>query len=480
MSNEEILNKRWEKTDKTLRDYLKKFNDLGIEVTDKLVDMFDTLNVTYSNLNKPISNAEKRKLDRNIKEWQKRGLLTGYFAYLIESKNKYTYSDLLEVLIYGIYAEKQAKQYEMSKEVFTTVANDIYGQACKELKRKPKDKINWSFIEDLLWVAIYNKSFKNYLSLLTLTAEQEMNKQILTVLQQNKKLEEGMLSDLVSKQNNRILSINKDKFSGVLSDTCRSLGNKIYIEPFKEEKDLQVRFIAEMDKRTTEMCESMNNMLFFVNDWNEFYRYSDIDGKEVHYKVKGLEEGVNLPPINNHFHWCRSTITYQIEMPREKLNKNLQNDKEKDAINKWLSSDFYNINRKMYSDIPLNKEEKLMVKNLYTALNKQPYYEAEDNEIAIRVLQLDENSIQKIIKEHSINNKYTSKSFESYSLKSGYNKSANVFFYVKGSKKARNMLEYNSMDGEAEILYQYGTSFITKEYEEINGTHHFLLEEYDD
>lgn len=57
-------------------------------------------------------------------------------------------------------------------------------------------------------------------------------------------------------------------------------------------------------------------MLFYVNDWNKFYRYSDIDGKDVLYTVNGLEQGINLSPINNHFHWCRSTVTYQIDMPR--------------------------------------------------------------------------------------------------------------------------------------------------------------------
>ena len=67
------------------------------------------------------------------------------------------------------------------------------------------------------------------------------------------------------------------------------------------------------------MCESMNNMLFFVNDWNKFYRYSDIDGRDVLYTVKGLEQGINLPPINNHFHWCRSTVTYLIDMPNVNL-----------------------------------------------------------------------------------------------------------------------------------------------------------------
>jgi len=40
------------------------------------------------------------------------------------------------------------------------------------------------------------------------------------------------------------------------------------------------------------------------------------------------------------------------------------------------------------------------------------------------------------------------------------------------------MLEYNP--DEAEVLYQYGTRFVTKEYYSKNGKHYFLMEEYND
>lgn len=39
------------------------------------------------------------------------------------------------------------------------------------------------------------------------------------------------------------------------------------------------------------------------------------------------------------------------------------------------------------------------------------------------------------------------------------------------------MLEYNSIEEEAEVLYQYGTKFITIDYYIKNGKHYFLLEE---
>ena len=229
MSNEEILNQRWKTTDKTLKDYLKNFRSISTETLDKLVEVFDTLDITYTDLNRPISKDEKRRLDRKIKEWKKQGLLTGYFAYLISKKSKYTYSDLLEILVYGVYVEQEEKIKSTSQEVFTIVAKDVYSQALKEIPVKPKKKfsLTWKFIWSLLWIPTYNKSWDNYIQLLTMNNYQEAYKQIVQVIQQGKDLKDSMLKDLMKKQCNRILSINDDKYSGVLSDTCISLGNKV-------------------------------------------------------------------------------------------------------------------------------------------------------------------------------------------------------------------------------------------------------------
>ena len=315
MSNDEILNKRWKMTDKILENNLKHFKSIGIDTIDDIVEMMESLDITYSDLNKPISKADKRKLDKNIKEWKKSKLFNGYFAYLVTSKTKYTYADLIEILLYWIYIIQEKQFDELSKLIFIEVADDVYRQALDEIPIKPKKEfsLTWEFIWSFLWIPTYNKRWEEYLKLLTMTNQQEMYKLIIGNLQQDRHIKEANLKELTRKQVNRIISINDGKFSGVLSDTSRLLGNKVYTEPFKEEKGLQVRFIAEIDKRTTKMCEGLNNQLFYVNDWNRFYRYSDIDKRDVLYNVYGLEIGVNLPPINNHFHWCRSTITYQLE-----------------------------------------------------------------------------------------------------------------------------------------------------------------------
>ena len=340
MSNDEILNKRWKMTDKILENNLKHFKSIGIDTIDDIVEMMESLDITYNDLNKPISKADKRKLDKNIKEWKKSKLFNGYFAYLVTSKNKYTYADLIEILLYWIYIVQEKQFDELSKLVFIEVADDVYNQALDEIPIKPKKKfsLTWEYIWSFLWIPTYNKRWEEYLKLLTMTNQQEMYKLIIGNLQQDRPIKEADLKELTRKQVNRVISINDGKYSGVLSDTSRLLGNKVYTEPFKEEKGLQVRFIAEIDKRTTKMCEGLNNQLFYVNDWNRFYRYSDIDKRDVLYNVYGLEIGVNLPPINNHFHWCRSTITYQLEESiADDVRKGIKvsNESDKEQFNRY-------------------------------------------------------------------------------------------------------------------------------------------------
>lgn len=340
MSNDEILNKRWKMTDKILENNLKHFKSIGIDTIDDIVEMMESLDITYNDLNKPISKADRRKLDKNIKEWKKSKLFNGYFAYLVTSKNKYTYADLIEILLYWIYIVQEKQFDELSKLVFIEVADDVYNQALDEIPIKPKKKfsLTWEYIWSFLWIPTYNKRWEEYLKLLTMTNQQEMYKLIIGNLQQDRPIKEADLKELTRKQVNRVISINDGKYSGVLSDTSRLLGNKVYTEPFKEEKGLQVRFIAEIDKRTTKMCEGLNNQLFYVNDWNRFYRYSDIDKRDVLYNVYGLEIGVNLPPINNHFHWCRSTITYQLEESiADDVRKGIKvsNESDKEQFNRY-------------------------------------------------------------------------------------------------------------------------------------------------
>lgn len=487
MNNNVILTNRWKYTDDKLKEYLKVYKKINSHTQDKIQDIFNSVNYNYLDLNKPISIVQRKKLLRIVDEWQESNLLNGYFKYMVDELLKKIYitnEEMLEVLLWGAYV-KERKQIDKYEQVlFTEIGQDLYKQGIQEInpKKKKKFSLTWEYIWSLLCLSnAKGNKWTTYVEALALTNAQELKKQAMIHLQQNKKLniEDEVFKNIVSKQQNRYLSINKNKYSGSLDSQVREIANQSFIKAGKDvgDKKLQARFISEKDEKTTKMCESMDNMLFYVNDWNTFQRYSHDDGRIVNYKVFGLVLGINLPPIVNHFHYCRSTITYLIDIPRKVLNKKLQTFNEKLAISKWLSSDFYSINQKMYRNEKLTRDEKKLVKNLYRALNKESYYIAKENEMIVRVLTVDESTIDEIISTHQINKVYKSKAYESYSLKEGYNSDANVFFYVRDSKKARNMLEYNPMEKEAEVLYQYGTKFVTLEYYTKNNKHYFLMEE---
>ena len=168
---------------------------------------------------------------------------------------------------------------------------------------------------------VTGNTLREYLSLLVLTDSQEAYTLIAQLLNPNID-GKNQLEALLEKQRNRMVNIHDGKESGAIVDLAHQLWNQMYIEPYRSE-NVQVRFIAAMDNVTTKMCKGMDNMLFYTNDWNRYYRYSDLDKRDVLYTTFGLVRGENLPPIDNHFHWCRSTVTYMVDTPREDIDRML-------------------------------------------------------------------------------------------------------------------------------------------------------------
>lgn len=353
MTNEKILEKRWSSIDKYLKKYVKDYNKLNTKTKDKLQDIFNSFDIEYSDINKPISKAKKNRLDRFINKLKEKGLLTGYFGYqarLILNKKNVTYAEMLEIMIQGTYIEENKELDEINNDLFYKVCETSYNQGLEEINGKTSNLFNSSKLALLLSIPILGMRISQYMESLALANANELYKQTLINKQLGKALnvDNRTYRDLFNKQRNRIVDINGDKLSGGIVNITNNLSNSAFLEAGKDNNVKQCRFIAELDKRTTDMCKSMDNMLFNMDDWNKFYRYSAVDGRDVLYTVKGLEPGINLPPITNHFHWCRSTITYLIDLNIENLrgyiyhtdDKYISNEQKmetRDIINKTLS-----------------------------------------------------------------------------------------------------------------------------------------------
>ncbi len=143
-----------------------------------------------------------------------------------------------------------------------------------------------------------------------------MYKQVILNIQQQKELEiqNNEFQRLINQQKNQKLNINDNKISGFIDLTMIGFNNQAKVAGIKEvDNNAKIKFITITDGKETDMCHSLDGQEFYIDKENKFDRYYGETKNELRIqriKCKGLVQGLNLPPISHHFHWCRSTITY--------------------------------------------------------------------------------------------------------------------------------------------------------------------------
>ena len=193
-----------------------------------------------------------------------------------------------------------------------------------EVLKAQKNNKKASIIPDAIFLALLDMQLYNgftYNQNIQATIQynaQQLYKQILINIQQQKELEieNNEFQRIIKSQQNTKLCINGNKISGSTDSTLIGLNNLAKVEGIKEiDNDAKVRFIAVIDGNETDMCHSLDGQVFYIDKENVFDRYYGETQKDLRIqriKCKGLAVGLNLPPISHHFHWCRSTITYQV------------------------------------------------------------------------------------------------------------------------------------------------------------------------
>lgn len=216
---------------------------------------------------------------------------------------------------------------------------------------------------------------------------QQIYKQVILNIQQQKALEidSGEFQNIIKRQNNQKLNINGDKISGAVDLQTVGVNNLAKVEGIKlaAGNDVKVRFIAVEDDKTTLMCDSLNNKIFNVHKENVFDRYYGETQKELRLqriRCNGLVLGLNLPPIQWHFHYCRSTIMYlppveNQEKTEYNIPKYLRVSVEK--FYKDSIKDFKTIQTE-YDMLPENVRNKLEKSNVIIVLNPNMPYSGYD------------------------------------------------------------------------------------------------------
>ena len=343
----------WEQHDKYVKQLKQLYNKTSRQTQNRLQELFDTFNFTSENIYNIADNKTKKRINTYIEQWKEQGLLknNSYFTVLannIYKRTRVNNSEILELLIYSAYIEEQNKLEEQEKQIMYEDANYYYEQGQQEVNKKKKPSI----LAMALFLALLDQpnysgfNWKQYIEATMQYNAQQIYKQLILNIQQQKSLEidSNEFQIIINRQNNQKLNINNDKISGAVDLQMIGLNNLAKAEGIKEvtEDNSKVRFIAVEDDKTTLMCDSLNNQEFYINKENVFDRYYGETQKELtvqRIRCNGLVLGLNLPPIQHHFHYCRSTIMYLPPVEKqEKTEYNLDIPKISKDIKQVLSN----------------------------------------------------------------------------------------------------------------------------------------------
>lgn len=292
----------------------------------------------------------------------------------------------------------------------------------KEVNKKKKPSI----LAMALFLALLGQpnysgfNWKQYIEATMQYNTQQIYKQAILNMQQQKDIEidSNEFQIIINRQNNQKLNINNDKISGAVDLQMIGLNNLAKVEGIKEvtEDNSKVRFIAVEDDKTTLMCDSLNNLNFYINKENVFDRYYGETQKELtiqKIRCNGLVLGLNLPPIQHHFHYCRSTIMYLAPVEKQgKTEYNLDIPKISKDIKQVLSNTKLNLNVKRLFNKYLTSNNAKINNNLNVPMR----YSIDDDKVYInpnhpdfKYYDLSESLIHEVIHMIDIRNNISDK-----------------------------------------------------------------------
>lgn len=314
MNNKKILKERWQPIDKRLNQHIIIYNNLNMNMQDEIQLIFDSIKIPFSEVNKPISKQQRDRLNRLYQQWQNDAIMSAYFSLRVQRalRNKnITNLEMIALLIEAkyLYRDKKLNDEKLIKDI----ARETYLKEIEKHKGKP------AFIDDylIMLIALPNPNgyvWKDYKQATTEYYANQMTNQVMINLQQQRELdiERPEFQRIIETEQKRYLNKKKeplvDKFSGSLDTEVSFAVNNTVLRALQDMDYEKVVFIAVIDKNTSQMCKSLNNQVFKIKGKNRFYRYSATEKAIIEMEVEGLVSGVNLPPINDSFHYCRSTI----------------------------------------------------------------------------------------------------------------------------------------------------------------------------
>lgn len=305
----------WDYVDLELLKYNKEYDKENENVLDEFQNIFNN----DVDLDEDASRSDLKRLQRAItNNYEYMSSYGQYEARKCLKRRRIKYRDWFWFYFFVIYSMQAYELALMENIIFKEVVDKTYKTEIKALSKvlKPKDmnidKLTNKIVND------YNSKgyvWSEYKDTLVLYNTNELYNRFALQKRSNKPLNVNNreFKKLFDKQKHRLISIRNGKTSGALDNMLIYLANQTKIETYIFNGVEKCKFIAIHDKATTKMCESLDGQVFNVHDWNRFRRYNGTTQTYQTYNVYGMIPGVNLPPIDNNFHYCRSTITYLLD-----------------------------------------------------------------------------------------------------------------------------------------------------------------------
>lgn len=303
----------WELLNKLESKLIKQY--MTIDLEEEIERIYNSYKLDTKIASKTNIERFKGYITKNYKKLNDYGK---YWAKKLLNKSKIQNNEIIEFMLYVIYNEKENELDGYENLIVKELVEDTYVNEINAIKKEnPKyEKFKLPnpplyLIYGLHLLGLPNANgyiWKHYKNSMTLYNANETYRHLLTNGDKD-------IKDLLQKQKNRYLKrkVNpskEDKYTGALEDELVYVINQTKIRAYQDIGIKKVRFIAVEDKKTTDMCRSLDGQEFYIDKLNVYDRYSAMDKRNVIYRTKGLQVGDNLPPIINNYHHCRSTIIY--------------------------------------------------------------------------------------------------------------------------------------------------------------------------
>lgn len=254
---------------------------------------------------------------------------------------------------------------------------------------------------------------------------------------------------------------------------------------YKEDGVEQYQILATLDSKTCGICGRLDRKIYPVAEavtgknmppFHPFCRCTDVpyypdtptDGKRTARDADG--NSIEVPENMTYAEWKKKYLHIEKENVSDIINLT---DKEQQALNQYVSFDFYPINAKIREGLQLTERELQMVSNLDAALEKIPRYKGN---LSRSLYFGHPDLVKKFLDGIKIGGEIGFQEFLSTTCGAElYNPDGEIQIFIQNATKGHDITSINKR--ELEVLYERQQEFKVMYMTKKDGKYWILLEE---